>query len=244
MRPEDQPAEGVLVCWGITLEGRKVLLGLALGSRESYESWLAFARDMIARGLRSPALVIADGAPGIWKAVREVWPEALEQRCTVHALRNVTAKLPERHHQEIKARWWKHSTRPAPRARPRRELQSIIDDYKTSYPSAMAVIETDLPALVTHLRFPSASPQADQDHEPPGENVRGGPPAHQGDRPVPRRDLRAVTDLGRAGALMPRLARREDEPQDRRRDRAPTPPAPRHHGRCTSHENTEEVIAA
>jgi transposase-like protein len=87
LRPEDQPAEGVLVCWGVTLEGRKVLLGLALGSRESYDSWLAFARDMIARGLRPPALVIADGAPGIWKAVREVWPDALEQRCTVHALR-------------------------------------------------------------------------------------------------------------------------------------------------------------
>jgi putative transposase len=64
LRPEDQPAEGVLVCWGVTLEGRKVLLGLALGSRESYDSWLAFARDMIARGLRPPALVIADGAPG------------------------------------------------------------------------------------------------------------------------------------------------------------------------------------
>jgi putative transposase len=84
LRPEDQPAEGVLVCWGVTLEGRKVLLGLALGSRESYDSWLAFGRDMIARGLRAPALVIADGAPGIWKAVRECWPGALEQRCTVH----------------------------------------------------------------------------------------------------------------------------------------------------------------
>jgi putative transposase len=104
MRPEDQPAEGVLVCWGITLEGRKVLLGLALGSRESYDSWLAFARDMIARGLRAPALVITDGAPGIWKTTRELWPTALEQRCTVHALRNATGKLPERHHQEIKAR--------------------------------------------------------------------------------------------------------------------------------------------
>jgi transposase-like protein len=103
LRPEDQPAEGVLVCWGVRLEGRKVLLGLALGSRESYDSWLEFGRDMIGRGLRAPALVIADGAPGIWKAVRELWPAALEQRCTVHALRNVTSKLPERHHQEIKA---------------------------------------------------------------------------------------------------------------------------------------------
>ena len=40
----------MLVAWGVTLEGRKVLLGLALGSRESYESWLAFGRDLIARG--------------------------------------------------------------------------------------------------------------------------------------------------------------------------------------------------
>lgn len=104
LHPDDTPAEGVLVCWGVTLEGRKILLGLAFGSRESYESWLAFGRDLIERGLRSPALVIADGAPGIWEAVRELWPHVLEQRCTVHALRNVTGKLPERHHAEIKAR--------------------------------------------------------------------------------------------------------------------------------------------
>ncbi len=105
LRPEDEPAEGVLVAWGITLEGRKVLLGLQLGSRESYESWLAFGRDLVVRGMRAPALVVADGAPGLWKAARELWPAALEQRCTVHALRNVTARLPERHHRELKARW-------------------------------------------------------------------------------------------------------------------------------------------
>src|SRR6202789_1427117 len=84
LRPDDTPSEGVLVCWGVTLEARKILLGLALGSRESSDSWLSFGRDMISRGLRAPALVIADGAPGIWKATRELWPEALEQRCTVH----------------------------------------------------------------------------------------------------------------------------------------------------------------
>ena len=96
LRPDDTPSEGVLVCWGVTLEGRKILLGLALGSRESYDAWLAFGRDMIARGLRAPALVIADGAPGIWKATRELWPDALEQRCTVHALQ-------ERHGQAARA---------------------------------------------------------------------------------------------------------------------------------------------
>ena len=96
LRPDDEPAEGVLVCWGLTLEGQKVLLGLQLGSRESYEDWLDFGRDLRARGMRAPALIIADGAPGIWKATRELWPGAIEQRCTVHALRNLTSKLPER----------------------------------------------------------------------------------------------------------------------------------------------------
>ena len=67
----------MLVAWGLTLEGQKVLLGLQLGSRESYESWLDFGRDLQRRGMRAPALVIADGAPGIWKATRELWPGAI-----------------------------------------------------------------------------------------------------------------------------------------------------------------------
>src|SRR5215216_6315924 len=151
LRPDDEPAEGVLVAWGVTLEGRKVLLGLALGSRESYENWLAFGRDLIDRGLNEPALIVADGAPGIWKAARELWPTAEEQRCTVHALRNVTAKLPERHHRELKARWWGVLDDAATAADARRGLQAIVADY----PSAMAVITDNLDALVAHLRWPS-----------------------------------------------------------------------------------------
>jgi transposase-like protein len=83
LRPDDTPAEGVLVAWGVTLEGRKVLLGLQLGSRESYEDWLDFGRDLLSHGLRPPALIVADGAPGLWKAARELWPQALEQRSSV-----------------------------------------------------------------------------------------------------------------------------------------------------------------
>jgi putative transposase len=155
LHPDDTPAEGVLVAWGVTLEGRKVLLGLQLGSRESYDSWLAFGRDLVARGLRPPALVVADGAPGLWKAARELWPLADEQRCTVHALRNVTAKLPERHHREVKTRWWKAFDDAGSPAEARRALEAIVTDYRTAYPSAMAVIERDLDALVSHLRWPS-----------------------------------------------------------------------------------------
>jgi len=155
LRPDDEPAEGVLVAWGLTLEGQKVLLGLQLGSRESYESWLDFGRDLKGRGMRAPALVVADGAPGIWKAVGELWPAALAQRCTVHALRNVTAKLPKRHHREVKARWWQAFDEAAAPAEATAGLRAIVSDYRASYPSAMAVIERDLDELVAHLRFPT-----------------------------------------------------------------------------------------
>ena len=71
-------------------------------------------------------------------------------------MRNVTGKLPERHHQEVKARWCKAYEDASSPGEATRELQGIIADYKTAYPSAMAVIEADLPALVTHQQFPSA----------------------------------------------------------------------------------------
>ena len=155
LRPDDAPSEGVLVCWGVTLQGRKVLLGLALGSRESYEDWLCFGRDLMARGMRAPALIVADGAPGLWKAARELWPRAAEQRCTIHALRNVLAKLPERHHREVKARWWRIFDEARSAGEARQQLQALIDEYRGGYPSATAVIGRDLDALVSHLRFPS-----------------------------------------------------------------------------------------
>ena len=144
----------MLVAWGLTLEGQKVLLGLQLGSRESHESWLDFGRELQQRGMRPPALIIADGAPGIWKATRELWPDAVEQRCTVHALRNITSKLPERHHREIKARYWAvlddtNSARDA-----KAGLLAVAGDYRRAYPSAMRVIDDHVDQLVAHLRFP------------------------------------------------------------------------------------------
>jgi putative transposase len=154
LRPEEEPAEGVLCAWGITLEGRKVLLGLALGSRESYLDWLAFGRDLTARGMRAPALVVADGAPGIWKAVGELWPPAERQRCTVHALRNLLAKLPERHHREVKARYWKALDEAASPGEAKQALLALVADFERSYPSATRVITDNLAQLVAHLRFP------------------------------------------------------------------------------------------
>ena len=63
VRP-DGPKEGVLVAWGFTDAGERVLLSVMLGMRESYEDWQALGRDLIARGLGAPMLIVADGAPG------------------------------------------------------------------------------------------------------------------------------------------------------------------------------------
>jgi putative transposase len=64
VRPEG-PREGVLVAWGFTVDGRRVLLDVCLGARERTEDWLDLGRGLIARGLRSPLLVVSDGAPGL-----------------------------------------------------------------------------------------------------------------------------------------------------------------------------------
>ena len=84
----------------------------------------------------------------------ELWPAALSQRCTVHALRNVTAKLPERHHRELKARWWRVFDEAASPAEASAGLEAVVSDYRASYPSAMAVIERDLDELVPTCAFP------------------------------------------------------------------------------------------
>src|SRR6266568_4311888 len=94
-RPSGQK-EGVLVAWGYTTEGKRVLLAVRLGQRESHEDWLDLGRDLTRRGLRSPWMIVTDGAPGLIKAVEELWPEADRGRCVVHRLRNILAKLPKR----------------------------------------------------------------------------------------------------------------------------------------------------
>ena len=84
VRQGTREKEGILCAYGILENGRKVLLHLALGSRESYDAWLSFLHDMLARGLREPVLVISDGQPGLKRALKEVFPNVRRQRCLVH----------------------------------------------------------------------------------------------------------------------------------------------------------------
>jgi putative transposase len=105
VRPEG-PKEGVLVAWGFTEAGERVLLAVMLGMRESYDDWLELGRDLIGRGLGAPLLIVADGAPGLTKAIEQCWPASDRQRCCVHRARNLYAKLPERERERVKQAYW------------------------------------------------------------------------------------------------------------------------------------------
>jgi putative transposase len=86
----------LLVVMGALSDGTKELLAVVPGYRESTESWGAVFRDLKARGIQAPKLILADGLAGIWAAAREVWPESKEQRCWNHKMRNVLDRLPKR----------------------------------------------------------------------------------------------------------------------------------------------------
>lgn len=147
--------EGVLVVWGYTTEGKRVLLAVRLGQRESYEDWLDLGRDLARRGLRSPWLVVSDGAPGLIKAIEELWPEADRGRCAVHKLRNVVAKLPDRPglHQQVKDQFWAALDEATNPADAEQRLRTLVAELERPYPSAAACLADDLPALCIHLTY-------------------------------------------------------------------------------------------
>jgi putative transposase len=80
----DQQKLCLLVMIGVRADGRKELVALTDGYRESTESWVDLLRDCRRRGMTAPVLAIGDGALGFWKAVREVFPDTREQRCWFH----------------------------------------------------------------------------------------------------------------------------------------------------------------
>jgi len=93
----------ILVVLGVRADGQKVLLGLRTMGGESQGAWREILDDLIARGLRVPALVIVDGGKGLDAALASLWPQVPVQRCTVHKHRNLVAHAPKRLHEEIAA---------------------------------------------------------------------------------------------------------------------------------------------
>ena len=112
----------LLVMVGGLSDGRKVVLAIDGGQRESKESWARVLRDLRARGLRPWRATVADGRPEIWAALREIYPDAEEQRCWNHRLMNVIDQLPKKGWGEARA-----LLRKIPYADTQRECERLRD---------------------------------------------------------------------------------------------------------------------
>jgi len=145
----------ILVVMGATEDGRKELIGLADGYRESEQSWLELLRDLQARGLRmDPKLAVADGALGFWAACRKLWPTTREQRCWVHKTANVLNKLPKGVQPKAKAMlheiWQAETKDEAERA-----FALFVATFEAKYPQAVACLAKDRDVLLTFYDFPA-----------------------------------------------------------------------------------------
>jgi transposase-like protein len=144
----------LLVLIGVRADGRKELVALADGYRESTESWADLLRDCARRGMRAPVLAVGDGALGFWGALREVFPQTREQRCWFHKIANVLGALPKSAHPGAKkalAEIWG--------AEDRAHALDAVSAFKAAYGAkfgkAVAKITDDLDELLAFYGFPA-----------------------------------------------------------------------------------------
>ena len=155
LRLQAGTAEALLCAWGILADGRKVLLHLTLGNRESYRAWHGMLRNLVRRGLREPISITSDGAPGLLRAIKEVWPKSLRLRCWVHRMRNVLDKVPDAARAEVKAHVSAISDAPTYETG-RDTAAAVLAKFDRLYPTAMESLSDDLEASLAHLRLPVA----------------------------------------------------------------------------------------
>ena len=151
---QEDEQTALLVVLGLRADGKKELLGLGLGYRESTESWATVLRDLRDRGMERPVLVIGDGALGIWAALREVWPQSRRQRCWNHKICNVLDQLPKRLWGQIRTDL-RQAIASSTRAGCRQRLEEIADALRAAGQDRAAdTLLRDLDDFLTFYDFP------------------------------------------------------------------------------------------
>jgi len=147
-------SRAVLVAIGVDGEGRRQVLGVELANRESTTSWKDFLMGLKARGLHGVVLAVSDDHPGLKRAIMEVLPEALWQRCYVHFLRNALDFLPRRAVADdcLTELRWMFERRDAGEAR--RDLAAWLQKWASKYPKLCAWVEANVEETWTFYRLP------------------------------------------------------------------------------------------
>lgn len=142
-----------LVAYGVDRAGKRRLLGLSIGSEESEQSWSELLRQLCERGLHGVRLVIADDHKGIEAAIRHHLPEAERQRCTVHLLRNILHKIPQRLRKRLAPRFSRLFT--AKGLAEAQELRTkLASEFGSLIPEAFDVLDRGWAAATRFYRFP------------------------------------------------------------------------------------------
>jgi putative transposase len=151
----EHDAQCLLVIIGATPEGKKELVGLIDGVRESSQSWKELLLDLKRRGLAmAPELAVADGALGFWQAIEEVWPKTRGQRCWVHKTANVLNKLPKSQHSRAKRAlqeiWMAETKKDALVA-----FDAFVETWGVKYDKVVQCVTKDRDALLAFYDFPA-----------------------------------------------------------------------------------------
>jgi len=152
----EEDRQCILVLMGATADGKKELIAVVDGFRESEQSWKGLLLDVKARGLViDPKLAMGDGALGFWKAIKQVYPKTREQRCWVHKTANVLDKLPKRLQAEAKQKLhdiWMADTR----EHANQAFDLFRKTYEAKYPRAVECLTKDREVLLAFYDFPAA----------------------------------------------------------------------------------------
>ena len=155
LEDEGNQKQCLLVLMGATADGRKELVAVIDGVRESKQSWMELLLDLKQRGLtKPPRVAVGDGALGFWAALREVYPTTREQRCWVHKTANVLNKMPKALQSKAKSDlhqiWLAETREMATKA-----FDHFLEKYGAKYEAACACLSKDRDALLGFYDFPA-----------------------------------------------------------------------------------------
>jgi transposase-like protein len=145
----------VLVAYGLNDDGYREVLGVTTGVSESEESWLAFLRELVARGLSGVRLVISDAHQGLKNAIAQTLVGSTWQRCTVHFMRNVHGKVAKSQQGVVTAAVRTIFAQPD-QTSAREQLRRVADTLEAKHPQVAAMLEEAEEDILAYMGFPEA----------------------------------------------------------------------------------------
>ena len=142
-----------VIAVGVRETGQREVLGFDVGAAETYEFWLEFLRHLVARGLKGVRLVISDAHEGLKRAIAEVLAGATWQRCRVHFMRNLLARVPK-HAQSMVAALVRTIFAQPDQTSARQQLEQVAHTLERRFPQVAALLREAADEVLAYMAFP------------------------------------------------------------------------------------------